>query len=108
MWAWVYADKKAPPEVKEAIRLAGVRVFGPSGTFEQDDMDNWQGCTQSGRGEVARRYSLCYEMGLEHERFDKDLGAWASNYRYSELNHRGFYRRWAQLMTTVGWAELPT
>src|SRR6516165_5575439 len=49
VWAWVFADKAAPPEVKEAIRLAGVRVFGPSGTFEQDDMDNWQGCTQSGR-----------------------------------------------------------
>jgi len=22
----------------------------------------------------------------------------ASDYRYSESNHRGFYRRWAQLM----------
>ena len=57
VWAWVYVDKAAPPEVKEAIRLAGVRVFGPSGTFEQDDMDNWQGCTQTGRGAVARRYA---------------------------------------------------
>ena len=94
----MFADKAAPPEVKEAIRLAGVRVFGPSGTFEQDDMDNWQGCTQSGRGVVARRYHLSYEMGLGHERFDEELGALASDYRYSESNHRGFYRRWAQLM----------
>lgn len=31
VWAWVYVDKAAPPEVKEAIRLAGVHVFGPSG-----------------------------------------------------------------------------
>ena len=54
VWAWVYVDKRAPPEVKEAIRLAGVRVFGPAGTFEQDDMDNWQGCTQTGRGTVGR------------------------------------------------------
>ena len=63
-------DKAAPPEVKEAIRLAGARVFGPGGTFEQDDMDNWQGCTQTGRGVVARRHALNYEMGLGHERFD--------------------------------------
>jgi len=98
VWSWVYVDKAAPPEVKEAFRLAGMRSFSPSGTFEQDDMDNWQGCTQTGRGVVARRYPLSYEMGLGHERFDEELGALASDYRYSESNHRGFYRRWAQLM----------
>jgi len=37
-------------------------------------------------------------MGLGHERFDEELAALASDYRYSESNHRGFYRRWAQLM----------
>jgi len=97
-WSWIYVDKAAPPEVKKAFRLAGMRAFSPSGTFEQDDMDNWQGCTQTGRGGVARRYPLSYEMGLGHERFDEELGAVASDYRYSESNHRGFYRRWAQLM----------
>jgi 3-phenylpropionate/trans-cinnamate dioxygenase alpha subunit len=99
VWAWVFADKQASPEVKKALRLAGARVFGPGGTFEQDDMDNWQGCTQTGRGIVARRYDLNYEMGRGHERFEPDLGARASDYRYSESNHRGFYRRWAELMT---------
>ena len=98
VWAWVFVDTAAPPEVKKALRLAGARVFGPGGTFEQDDMDNWQGCTQTGLGVVARRYPLNYEMGLGLERFDEDLGALASDYRYSESNHRGFYRRWAQLM----------
>jgi phenylpropionate dioxygenase-like ring-hydroxylating dioxygenase large terminal subunit len=106
VWAWVYADKAAPLEVKEAIRLAGVRVFGPSGTFEQDDMDNWQGCTQTARGAVARRLELSYEMGLGHERFNPDLGAWASDHRYSEVNHRRFYRRWERLMAGESWAEL--
>jgi len=106
VWGWVFADKAAPAAVKEAIRLAGMRGFGPSGTFEQDDMDNWQGCTQTGRGVVARRGFLSYEMGLGHERFDEELKAWASDYRYSEINHRGFYRRWAQLMAADGWASV--
>jgi phenylpropionate dioxygenase-like ring-hydroxylating dioxygenase large terminal subunit len=97
-WAWIYTDKKAPPEVKEAIRLAGARVFGPGGSFEMDDMDNWQGCTQTGRGEVARRYPLNYEMGLGHAQWDPEFGAEVSDYRYSESNHRLFYRRWAELM----------
>jgi phenylpropionate dioxygenase-like ring-hydroxylating dioxygenase large terminal subunit len=106
VWAWVYVDKAAPAHVKEALRLAGVRVFGPSGTFEQDDMDNWQGCTEAGRGAVARRYPLNYAMGLGHERYDPDLGAWASDYRYSESNQRAFYGRWARLMTGASWKEL--
>jgi 3-phenylpropionate/trans-cinnamate dioxygenase alpha subunit len=105
VWAWCYADKAAPAHVKEAIRVAGVRVFGPSGTFEQDDMDNWQGCTQTARGAVARRQALNYEMGLGHERFDEAFGAWASDHRYSESNHRRFYRRWAQLMASDSWAD---
>jgi len=106
VWAWVYVDKAAPAEVKAAIRLAGARVFGPSGTFEQDDMDNWQECTQTGRGVVARRALLNYEMGLGHERFDAELQAWASDHHLSESNHRQFYRRWAQLMAAKSWAEV--
>jgi 3-phenylpropionate/trans-cinnamate dioxygenase alpha subunit len=106
VWSWVYVDKAAPPEVKEAIRLTGVRGFSPSGSFEQDDMDNWQECTQTCRGVVSRRYSLNTRMGLGHERFDEDLKAWASDFRMSESNHRQFYRRWAQLMQAESWAEI--
>jgi 3-phenylpropionate/trans-cinnamate dioxygenase subunit alpha len=106
-WAFIYVDKAAPPAVKKAIRLAGARVFGPGGTFEQDDMDNWQGCTQTGRGIVARRYPLNYAMGLDRERFDPERGAVTSDYRFSEANHRGFYRRWAQLMQADSRADLP-
>jgi hypothetical protein len=78
-------------------------VFGPSGTFEQDDMDNWQGCTETGRGAVASCYPLHYGMGAGHEHFDPDLNAWVSDNRYSEINHRAFYGRWAQLMTGAEW-----
>jgi hypothetical protein len=75
-----------------------VRVFGPSGTFEQDDMDNWQGCTETARGIVARQQVLNYGMGLGHERVEAAYGGKVSDYRYSESNHRGFYRRWAELI----------
>jgi phenylpropionate dioxygenase-like ring-hydroxylating dioxygenase large terminal subunit len=104
--SWVYVDKAAPPEVKEALRLTGVRGFSPSGTFEQDDMDNWQECTQTCRGVVSRRLPLNTQMGLGHERFDADLMGWASDFRMSESNHRHFYRRWAQLMGATSWAEV--
>ena len=108
VWSWVYTDKAAPAAVKEAMRLAGVRGFSPSGTFEQDDMDNWQECTQTCRGVVSRRVPLNTQMGLGHDHFHPDLQAWASDYRLSENNHRHFYQRWAQLMAASSWAEVAT
>jgi phenylpropionate dioxygenase-like ring-hydroxylating dioxygenase large terminal subunit len=107
VWSWAYIDKAAPPQVKEAIRLAGVRGFSPSGSFEQDDMDNWQECTQTCRGVVSRRMATNTQMGLGHERYDSELGAWASDFRMSESNHRQFYGRWAQLMQADSWAAVP-
>jgi phenylpropionate dioxygenase-like ring-hydroxylating dioxygenase large terminal subunit len=106
VWSWLFVDKAAPAEVKEAFRLAGIRTFSPSGTLEQDDMDNWQECTLTARGWVSRRYQLNLQMGLGHERFDDGLMAWASDYRISESNHRNFYRRWAQLMAADSWADV--
>jgi phenylpropionate dioxygenase-like ring-hydroxylating dioxygenase large terminal subunit len=106
IWSWVFCDKAAPPQVKNAFRLSGVRGFSPSGTFEQDDMDNWQECTQTCRGVASRRLPINNQMGLGHERFDAALGAWASDYGFSESNHREFYRRWAELIAGTSWAEL--
>jgi 3-phenylpropionate/trans-cinnamate dioxygenase alpha subunit len=45
-------------------------------------------------------------MGMGHDRYDEGLGAWASEARISENNHRHFYRRWADLMTGRSWGEL--
>jgi len=106
VWSWIYVDKAAPPRIKEAFRLAGVRGFSPSGTFEQDDMDNWQECTRTCRGVVSRRAFLNMQMGLGHERYNQDLKAWTSDFRVSESNHRQFYRRWAQLMAADRWSKV--
>ena len=96
--ACIFVDTAAPPEIKEAFRVWGLRTFGPSGTLEQDDMDNWEGVSKTGRGVVSRRQPLNLQMGLGHEGYREDLGAWVSDYRVSESNHRSFYKRWAGLM----------
>jgi 3-phenylpropionate/trans-cinnamate dioxygenase alpha subunit len=106
VWSFVFMDAAAPAEVKQAIRKAGIRGFSPSGTFEQDDMDNWQECTQTCRGVMARQMPLNTQMGLGHDHFDPALGAWVSDYRFSESNHRQFYKRWGDLMGTSGWDAL--
>ena len=106
VWAWGFTDAAAPPDVKEAFRVASVRGFSPSGTFEQDDMDNWEECTRTSRGVVSRRYPLNYSMGLGHEGYDAELGGWASDYRFSESIHRNFYRHWANMLVVDDWGEL--
>ena len=80
------------------MRLASLRTFSASGTFEQDDMDNWQGCTETCRGVVSRRMQLNMQMGLGHDEYSEELGAWASEFRLSEGNHRRFYQEWARMM----------
>jgi hypothetical protein len=104
--AWAFCDKAAPPEIKEIIRLGAIRGFSPSGTFEQDDMDNWQECTQTSRGVMARRVMLNYQMGLGHESYNEDYEAVIADFRYSDSNQRRFYKRWSDLMATRSWAEV--
>jgi 3-phenylpropionate/trans-cinnamate dioxygenase subunit alpha len=106
IWSWVVVDKAAPPEVKRAFQLAGVRGFSPGGTFEQDDMDNWQECTQTCRGVMSRQVPINNQMGMGHEAFDPALGAMASDSGFSESNHREFYRRWQEVMDAPSWREL--
>ncbi len=106
IWSWVFVDKQAPASVKEAIRLTSLRSFGPAGTFEQDDIDNWQECTQTARGVVSRQAELNLQMGLGRERFDEDLGAWTTDFGFSESNQRYFYARWAKLMEAANWTTL--
>ena len=106
IWSWACADKKAPSEVKKAIRQVGARGFGPSGTFEQDDMDNWQECTSTCRGVMSRRVPINNQMGMGHGRFSEELKAWQSDYRWTEENHRAFYQRWADLMAAENWKDV--
>ena len=106
VWSWGYVDAAAKPEEKDAFRRAIIRGFSPSGTFEQDDMDNWQECTTTARGVVSRRIPLNIQMGVGHDDFHEDFMGRVSDYRYTELGHRSYYGRWAQMMSAQTWADL--
>ena len=106
IWSWVFTDRAAPLEVKEAIRLVALRSFSPAGALEQDDMDNWQNCTLTSRGVVARRQMLNYQMGLGHEGYSKEKEGLTSDSCFSDSNQREFYRRWSEMMAARSWADL--
>ena len=69
-------------------------------------MDNWQECTLTCRGVMARQMPVNNQMGMGHERYDSTLGAVASETGFSEANHRAFYRRWAEVMAAPDWRAL--
>ena len=105
IWSWVFTDRAAPPEVKEAIRLVALRSFSPAGALEQDDIDNWQECTRSSRGLVYRRYMLNYQMGLGHDSYSEEKEGLTSQSCFSDNNQRQFYKRWSQMMAAESWAD---
>ncbi len=106
IYAWCIVDAQLPEQLKREVRQQYVFTFGPSGMFEQEDGENWSQCTASTRGWIGRHLDFNYQMGLQHERrtsevLETDLpgnigGMW------SEINQRGFYKRWRDLMTSGG------
>jgi phenylpropionate dioxygenase-like ring-hydroxylating dioxygenase large terminal subunit len=102
VWAWALVDRAAPPEVKEGIRIGVMRTFSAGGIFEQDDGENWLEIQRVLRGYMARRNPLNIQMGLGHERSDDPQFPGKTNHVYAETAARGFYRRWAEMVSVEG------
>jgi len=98
-------EKDAPPEVKRAILRNSQYNFNVSGVFEQDDGENWNQCSASNRGYIGRQQDFNYQMGLGHEeRMEEFPGR--RGFAFSEINQRGFYKRWREMMMLDTWDEL--
>jgi len=106
VWTWCFVDKDAPKEIKDTIRRKFLWTFSPAGSFEQDDMENWQFCTINGRGLVTRRIPQNIGLGIGHDRYSEDYGAVASENSPSENNQRHFYSRWQEMMNAESWADI--
>ena len=96
MWSHCVVDKDAPAEVKDALRHHLTQTFGPAGNFEQDDINNWQNCTSTARGWIARQYPQNIQAGLTDEpqaELGRKLGA----------RLRALYTKWGVMMEARGW-----
>ena len=95
---------------KKALELAGRKLLANAtmstftGTWEQDDSDNWQQVTQAARGTVSKRLPMNYMMGLgEQVKHDQLPGMIAKG---ADHNQRNMYRWWREYMTMDSWPEL--
>jgi phenylpropionate dioxygenase-like ring-hydroxylating dioxygenase large terminal subunit len=102
-WCFSSIDHDAPPEIKKLQRLTS---FGPSGTFEQDDMDNWRNATEAGLSAQARKYPQLVSMGVGHEVSNPELPGRSAPNRYAEINQRFMYLRWQEMMNADSWADI--
>ncbi len=105
-WHFVLYEKDMPKDLKTALRRGSANYNGVTGLFEQDDMDNWRGVTQSGLSRVARQYPQHLSMGVGHAGQHPDLPGVVSERYTSESNQRNFYLRWQQFMNADSWADI--
>ncbi len=105
VYSWLLMEKDAPEWWKELSRQAYIFTFGPSGVFSQDDTENWTYVTRNSRGAVAGRLFYIYEMGKASRPITSFAGPGeVYEGKYNEVNARGFYRHWLDLLweTTEG------
>jgi hypothetical protein len=96
-----------PEELRTALRRGSANYNGVNGIFEQDDMDNWRGVTNSALTPRGRRYTQNLSMGVGHDRPHPDFPGVVAERYTSESNQRLFYQRWEQYMNADSWDDIP-
>lgn len=97
IWSFVYVDRDAPAVVKDFIRRSYLLSFGPAGTFEADDGENWEQVTEGAQIAAADAYPFHFGMAVGREREHPELPGSCGSV-LSEHTQRAMYRHWRDLM----------
>jgi 3-phenylpropionate/trans-cinnamate dioxygenase alpha subunit len=106
VWTWTLVEKEMPEELKQMMVATNMMTFGTAGMLETDDGENMEQCTGSNRGWVTRRGKLYSGMGQVREGVHPELPGIIGKGIVCETSNRGFYRRWAELMSGRSWEEI--
>ncbi|MSQ32558.1 MAG: aromatic ring-hydroxylating dioxygenase subunit alpha [Dehalococcoidia bacterium] len=105
IWSYCLVDKKAPAEIKNIMKRNYIMRFGPAGTMEQDDANNWSQSTTIGKSPRAQKVQLNMQMGIGHE-FTNETHPGVLGHAVSETNWRGFYGWYAKMMDAPSWGSV--
>lgn len=105
---WILAPKGLTEEQRVTTHRASLGTFGSSGIFDQDDSEPWSAITRMSSSPFGRKVGmrLSYHMGLDGSggiarRVDDHPGPGVKYWPALEEGvMRGFWRRWAQFMTS--------
>lgn len=99
--SWYLAEREASDEWKQRVLEAGVRGFGMSGVFEEDDVDVWASVNHACRGRQARAEEASFETALNFAPVDDFPGPGTAYYPMLPENAQfNLLRRWKALMST--------
>jgi nitrite reductase/ring-hydroxylating ferredoxin subunit len=100
VWSWLLVDKEASAAHRKTSYETYVRTFGPSGVYEQDDLENWEECTRVNKGKIAQRYTFHHQMNVHvpvDPAFPGPGKAWQGS--YGERTQIAFYAEWQRWLT---------
>jgi phenylpropionate dioxygenase-like ring-hydroxylating dioxygenase large terminal subunit len=107
IWTWQLVPTNAPADLKKEWATNVQRAFGAGGLFEADDSAVWAGVQRTLRGVIGRRLPFNVQMGdRENKGPDPDYPGRVTQRAYSEVAARGFYQRWADMLTCETWSEI--
>jgi phenylpropionate dioxygenase-like ring-hydroxylating dioxygenase large terminal subunit len=108
IWNWIMAPKEASDSYKRRAYQVGMSSFGPSGSFEQDDVAVWPGIARSASTVFAEinNVKANYQMGLGDMGDEKPVANWpgpgvAVQSNAGEGGLRTFHRTWYERITKV-------
>lgn len=101
--SWVLVEKEASAEFKEKSMRAYTLTFGPAGTEEVDDAENFAGLMRVMKGAGSQRIPQLLAMGTEQQMDDYVIEDWtgpgtAIGTTYSDAGNRRFHQLWRAAM----------
>ena len=106
IWTFHLTENDAPEDIHRINRRNAQLTFGISGILEQDDMDNFNQCTQAGLSPMARRSLQYLAMGIGHETTHPAFPGSVGGAHVNEGTQRGLYTRWQEFMNAKSWKEI--
>ncbi|MGE0057596.1 MAG: SRPBCC family protein, partial [Dehalococcoidia bacterium] len=107
IWWFTLLETDLDEEQYKARLSRANHIFGPAGTLEQEDGENWGESTRGTRGVVSQRYPLNYAMNLGHGEVQHEEGG--PGFIEAKVNEHGqlwTYQGWADYMGAASWADL--
>ncbi len=99
LWSYFFYDRAWPAEVRDTLLANYYLLFGPSGSFEQDDIENWEEETAGSAHEVMANFPYSYQGALAEglgQPHPKLAGLISSP--HSDAPQRNFYAQWQEMV----------
>ena len=97
IWSWCLTHGHAPPETRDKAQKMLTNLFSASGMFEQDDVEVWEGCSETLGGEQRGRHAMVY-MQLESPEISDSPFPGKVYAPPSDRPLLGFYSTWSECM----------